>query len=202
MTLVSTLAPTVAALAVTAIVGGKVGLRELRRTAFRWRVPLWCYAAAVVIPVICVIAPIVTAVPLSPAAYQSASITSANQAMLSAVFIFAFLEEVGWTGFALPRHRRRYSPLAAAIILGMIHGLWHLPLWVSVLRAGRNCLYHQLSHCNELALSAKRRQRDYCSAVSRRYQHLEFAHHCRELDPSRRVCSRCGLDSHLQWIAP
>jgi membrane protease YdiL (CAAX protease family) len=37
------------------------------------------------------------------------------------------LEEIGWRGFALPRLERRHNPLAAALILGILWALWHLP---------------------------------------------------------------------------
>ena len=43
-------------------------------------------------------------------------------------------EELGWRGFALPRMMKRWPPLTAAVILGVIWGLWHLPaFYVSTL---------------------------------------------------------------------
>jgi membrane protease YdiL (CAAX protease family) len=38
-----------------------------------------------------------------------------------------FGEELGWRGFALPRLLRITSPLAAAVVLGTLWGVWHLP---------------------------------------------------------------------------
>ena len=37
-------------------------------------------------------------------------------------------EELGWTGFLLPRLLARLSPLPSAVLYGTIWGLWHAPL--------------------------------------------------------------------------
>ena len=37
-------------------------------------------------------------------------------------------EEIGWRGFLLPELLRRMSPVAASATLGVVWGLWHLPI--------------------------------------------------------------------------
>ena len=38
-------------------------------------------------------------------------------------------EEIGWRGFALPRMSERFNLSRSALLLGVIWGLWHLPLF-------------------------------------------------------------------------
>lgn len=42
----------------------------------------------------------------------------------------AFMEELGWRGFALPRLQVKSSALTSSIILGLVWGLWHVPSMV------------------------------------------------------------------------
>ncbi|MDP2857986.1 MAG: CPBP family intramembrane metalloprotease [Bacillota bacterium] len=44
---------------------------------------------------------------------------------IAAGLIGGFLEELGWTGFAIPKLRRRYSVLTTGLILGSLWEAWH-----------------------------------------------------------------------------
>ncbi len=39
------------------------------------------------------------------------------------------LEEPGWRGFALPMLLKKYNLFSASILIGLLWGLWHLPLF-------------------------------------------------------------------------
>jgi len=36
---------------------------------------------------------------------------------------------LGWRGFALNEVQKKYSPLKSALIVGVLWGSWHAPLW-------------------------------------------------------------------------
>lgn len=50
----------------------------------------------------------------------------------------AFFEELGWTGFALPRLQRLLGPIAAGLVSGLLWSAWHVPVvvWGMGNRAG------------------------------------------------------------------
>lgn len=45
------------------------------------------------------------------------------------LFFLGAQEEPGWRGYALPRLQQRHTPVKATLILGMVWGIWHVPLY-------------------------------------------------------------------------
>ena len=43
-------------------------------------------------------------------------------------FFLGGLEEPGWRGFAQPHLQRRHTPVRATLVVGVVWGLWHLPI--------------------------------------------------------------------------
>lgn len=123
--------PALAALIVSQVAYGKTGVRDLNEGLIRWRVGLIWYVVAVLSPVVLfTVAQVVTKLLGLPVTIP------VPQVNLSPYFIFGlgvnFLattcEEIGWRGFALPRLQKRYDALLATLIVGILWGLWHLPL--------------------------------------------------------------------------
>jgi membrane protease YdiL (CAAX protease family) len=48
---------------------------------------------------------------------------------LIALFLPAFMEELGWRGYALDRLQSRYTALVSSLILGTLWAFWHTPLF-------------------------------------------------------------------------
>jgi membrane protease YdiL (CAAX protease family) len=46
-----------------------------------------------------------------------------------------FFEELGWTGFATPELRKDFGVLATGLIMGVLWGAWHFPIFSASARA-------------------------------------------------------------------
>lgn len=116
--------PTIAGLLMTGIVDGRAGFRQLLSRLLKWRVSIKWYAFAILpAPVLSVIALFALSLkcPLFTAGNKIVVLIPGIMAGLSTVF-----EEIGWTGFAVPRLRDRHSVLTTGLIVGVLWGLWHL----------------------------------------------------------------------------
>jgi membrane protease YdiL (CAAX protease family) len=51
------------------------------------------------------------------------------QIIVANLVISGFSEELGWRGYALDELQARWGALAASLVLGLVHSLWHLPLF-------------------------------------------------------------------------
>jgi len=123
--------PSIAAL-ILATLQGRKSLGALLSRLFRFRIAWWWYVGPVaLIAAIGLGAQIVSEMlfHVAPPHFALASLQSLATAGLSA-FLWdpgPLGEELGWRGFALPRMVERWNGLTAALVLGAIWGVWHLP---------------------------------------------------------------------------
>jgi len=130
------LGPTAGAFAVTAATEGRPGVRLLLRRYVQWRVAPGWYAIALFgfLGVNLVAASLLLgAAPLLTFAANWPQIFTSYLPLVLAMVLFpALIEEPGWRGFALPRLQAHYGALAGTLILGFLHGIWHLPVYMLV----------------------------------------------------------------------
>ncbi len=124
--------PALAAVIVTWASDGKGGISLLLKPLLQWRVGVMWLGIAVVTPaLLLVVGKMVT----QALGFVATSETQGDD--ITAIVISAFVmslvsnpwEEVGWRGFALPRLQKRHNALMATLAVGVLWGLWHLPLF-------------------------------------------------------------------------
>jgi len=110
---------------------------HLRDGFARWRVSGWCYLAAFSPLVFLVPAAVITR--FADGAWPDWSALSESGRLSGRGWILALLvpaiaygigEEMGWRGTALPRLQARFRPIVAALVLGGIWAVWHLPFYL------------------------------------------------------------------------
>ena len=140
----SALAPALAAIALSAREEGTAGIRRLLGRLVRWSVAPGWYAAAIAgFPMLGLVAVGLASVGAGRAPDFSASyihdvFPQFPNNLSPWLFLPLFLmysaltsapEEVGWRGFALPRLQERLGAVYASLVVGLLGGLWHLPLF-------------------------------------------------------------------------
>ncbi|HEU5097709.1 MAG TPA: CPBP family intramembrane glutamic endopeptidase, partial [Roseiflexaceae bacterium] len=116
-----TVAPALAAITLTGIVDGSSGLRDLFSRMRRWRVAANWYAALLMFPILILGVLLTLAALISP---EFAPIFFPAGILIG--LFTGFFEETGWMGYAFPKMELKRSPLATALLLGVIHVLWHI----------------------------------------------------------------------------
>jgi membrane protease YdiL (CAAX protease family) len=131
--------PGVAGIVSTAVVHGRAGVRDLLSRLLRWRVSVRWYAIALLTAPLLVTA-ILFALSLTSPAFLPGIITTSDKTRLLVSGIAAALlvppfEELGWTGFAIPQLRTRYGIVTTGVIVGLLWGAWHFPLFAESARS-------------------------------------------------------------------
>ena len=129
--------PALAALITAALINGMTGVKEVLRGYLLWKFHIkWYLLALLLLPAIFLVATFI-----SFSANFESLWTGSPWYFLIASFGFLMMinsgEEIGWRGFALSRLQSVFkNPLVAAIVLGAIWGLWHLPIYLDPEQSG------------------------------------------------------------------
>jgi len=125
--------PTLAAIIIIALTAGRMGLGEYWKRLTIWRVGWWYLVGPAIITAYLFAAFAINwvlgAMPVNPFPFPSAA------TIIMLLLMGGVWEEPGWAGYAFPRIRdgfsqSKYSDLKAALFLGVLWGVWHLPLYL------------------------------------------------------------------------
>lgn len=109
--------------------GGRGALHAHGRRLLRWKLPARTWALALGLPV--ALAALAVLAGLATGGHLQLGVTLGAGPALAYLAVglplFCLTEEGAWRGFALPRLMVRRSPLAAALVLGVVWAGWHLP---------------------------------------------------------------------------
>jgi membrane protease YdiL (CAAX protease family) len=132
---VTLLGPSIAGLISISVFDGKEGFRSLFIRLRKGKVNFcWYLVALLTAPLLILVLLLIFSQfsdVFTPALFAE---TNKVSLLLTGIFmgvVVGFFEELGWTGFALPRLRYKHSVFSSGIILGLFWGLWHLPLFVA-----------------------------------------------------------------------
>ncbi len=119
--------PAIAAFVIVACYGGKKGVQGFLSRTLLWRCSAgWYIFLIILIPLVFYIGAVMKGTErFFP--FDSAG------ALFPALLLSAIkgpVEEFGWRGFALPLLQRKFAPIWAGLILGVIWGLWHFPAFL------------------------------------------------------------------------
>ena len=127
--LVGSYGPSVAAVVVTAVQGGRAAVGTLFSRFRIWRVGLRWYLVVLAAP------PLALAVAMTSHVVQGHSLGRFDPGQWPLVLGLPLLalpfgplgEELGWRGYALPALQSRHTALTSSVILGVVWTFWHLP---------------------------------------------------------------------------
>jgi len=124
--------PTVVGLALIYLFKGREGIRDIFSKMVAWRVNPLFYVFAIFGTALVVVPAIFAGTYLGGTGYSWNDPSQWYMIFVTFGYVLFFSvlgEELGWRGFALPRIQRDAVALVSSLVLGLVWGLWHVPLW-------------------------------------------------------------------------
>jgi len=116
------------------LIDGNDGFKNLVQKMVKWKIKFRFYIIALFIaPALTIVTFLILSL-FSPK-FIPTIFSSEGKSMLIiggivGGLVAGFFEELGWTGFAIPKLRLRYNIITTGLIVGIVWGIWHLPLFM------------------------------------------------------------------------
>jgi membrane protease YdiL (CAAX protease family) len=128
----SVIAPICAALVLTYRKDGGIGVKKLLKRSFDYKRVInkkWYWPTLLLMPLF-------FSLVLGVSYLFEQELTAAQMPLIAAPIAFilffftALAEQVGWMGYAFEPMRNRWGLIKSTLLLGLIWGLWHIPLYI------------------------------------------------------------------------
>lgn len=131
LAIASVLSASISGVVITAVEDGREGLKLMFGRVLKWRVGAgyWILACLFIVPVFLAGSmpnPLFGGDPIDFSRMDPA--TPILQMFISFFIVAGLGQEVGWTGFLIPRLQDRHSALVSSIVRAILVAIWHLPL--------------------------------------------------------------------------
>ena len=133
LALSSALSASIAGIIMTAVEDGRAGLKLMLNRLLIWRVGIgyWIFALLFLIPAILLGSKFNPFFNGDPISFSNMKPAFNILPMFIIFFVVTGLgQELGWTGFLIPRLQARFSAFASCVIRAILGGIWHLPLLI------------------------------------------------------------------------
>jgi membrane protease YdiL (CAAX protease family) len=145
--LAGNLAPGIVALVLSVVCGGRAELQVIWKRSSQWRIGAVWYLFALAFPwVIFFAAVLLTIKPGGGTLKLESPLTWCSLFLVNLPFA-PLWEELGWRGYLLPALQATRSGLKSSMIVGVIWGLWHIPLYWNAPPDGINPIDFLLEFC-------------------------------------------------------
>jgi len=127
------LATFLGAVFVTVVADGRSGLKTFFGRIFKWRVHVKWYAFAILLPLVLRLVAFGLTIAFGAETIVNPS-WNWEEIIFEAILVFfviALGEEPAFRGFALVKLMKGNNALKASLILGVLHTIWHLPLFLT-----------------------------------------------------------------------
>ncbi|TXN34309.1 CPBP family intramembrane metalloprotease [Flagellimonas hymeniacidonis] len=129
------LGPSIAGFIMIGLTKGKKGVSELFKKLLKWCLGSSIYLIALfIIPTFSIISLLIlyqfSEVYIPDIVTKDDKTTLILSGLIYGIIVGGLLEELGWSGYAIPKLREKYSVLKTGLIIGIFWGAWHfLPIF-------------------------------------------------------------------------